>query len=531
MFQKKLLSILVMLCLLLSTSAALAEGAGFEAYDPPITMVWARQTADDLLNRIASTLEGETLEDNCWTRDIEERLGIKVEYSWIATSDYEQKMNMAIASGDLPDYIWVNQSQMKQLADAEMLIDLKPYWEEYALPFTREIFECGGTAPFDSATVDGKLLAIPQISPMLDNYSYLWIREDWLDNLGLTAPQTMDELLGIIRAFTHDDPDGNGENDTIGIVFDKTLYYNLNGFFSGFHAHPENWVEKDGQIVYGGIQPEVKDALKALQDLFKEGCIDPEFGVKDSVKAYEAIAAGKAGVYFGGHWSSSGEMKSCKLNFPETQWSCYMIPSCDETPASQALALNVWEYAVALEGAEHPEALVKLYNLYVENMYGETGDYEHWGNDEIDGIWQMAPVRMHDPFVNLTAYRDIWEAINAGTADQLTGVAKEYYVNYAKYALENDVNFWDWERMFANEKSPFAVIDEVEKQGLFFTDAYLGTPTETMVERMSTLEELQVNTYTKIIIGELEVEAGFEEFASNWLKLGGEQITEEVNAF
>lgn len=522
------------LCLALFGSSVWAEGnsKAFEPYDPPIEMSWARDLGDSLANDIASKLDGERIEDNRWTRDIEARLGIKTAYQWIASSnEYEQKMNMAIAAGDLPDYFWVNQSQLRQLADADMLVDLKALYEEYAAPFTREILEAGGQAPFESATVDGKLLAIPEVSPMLDGYSYLWIREDWLENLGLEAPSTMDELIQVIEKFTHDDPDGNGENDTVGIVFDKSLYYNLNGFFAGFHAYPTNWVERDGQVVYGGIQPEVKQALGALQSLFANGCIDREFGVKDATKAYEVIAAGKAGVYFGGHWSSSGEMKSCKLNVPEAQWSCYMVPSCDDTPASEAMAVNTWGYTVAKKGAAHPEAIVKLYNLYIENLYGETGDYEHWGNDEIDGIWQMAPVRCHDPFVNLTAYRDIWTAIAEGKEQELRGVAKEYYNNYAAFAVDGDVQFWDWERMFAQEKSPFAVIDEVEKQGLIFTDAYLGAPTPTMVERMSTLDELQLNTYTKIILGELEVESGFEEFAENWIKLGGQQITEEVNAF
>ena len=523
----------LMLCLLLLLgcipSDAYAADIDYGKYDPPITMVFARSVGDTLLNDMAGKLDGETLESNRWTDLILDELGIKIVYQWVAKiNEWAQKLNMAIAAEDLPDYFWVQLSHLKQLADADLLVDLGPAYEELAMPLTKNTLEVGGLAPFEAATIDGKLLSIPHVAPMLDGYSYLWMREDWLDTLGLQAPETTDDLE-IIRQFTLNDPDGNGAKDTYGLLIDKSLWNTLNGFFYAYHAYPEGWIKKDGRIVYGGVQPEMKQPLRALQQLFKEGAIDPEFGVKDLSKADELVAAGRMGVYYGGHWLSVAGMQSGKINNPATQWSCYSIPSCDDQPAVEPLANHVWEYVVAKKGAANPEALVKLFNLYIEMLYGETGDYEHWGNDEIDGIWQMAPIRCHDPHVNLNAYRDIWEAINNGTETSLTGVALEYYNNYANYALRGDVAFWGWERMFAKEKSPFAVIDEVAKRNGYFTVAFVGTPTETMVERWSTLKELQDATVTRIILGELDVDEAFEKFVSDWRAMGGDLIEQEIN--
>ena len=64
---------------------------------------------------------------------------------------------------------------------------------------------------------------LPQLSAADGTCDLLWIRTDWLDNLGLKAPTTMDELLEVARAFRYDDPDGNGQDDTWGIGFPEGI--------------------------------------------------------------------------------------------------------------------------------------------------------------------------------------------------------------------------------------------------------------------------------------------------------------------
>lgn len=92
----------------------------------------------------------------------------------------------------------------------------------------------------------------------------------------------------------------------------------LRGFFNAYGAYPGIWVEKDGQLAYGAIQPECKTALAALHDMYEKGYIDTEFGVKDSTKAGEAAAAGKCGFTFGQQWLSLTPFQSCKDNDPGT---------------------------------------------------------------------------------------------------------------------------------------------------------------------------------------------------------------------
>src|SRR5204862_288667 len=102
--------------------------------------------------------------------------------------------------------------------------------------------------------------------------------------LGITAPTNMADVLEISKRFTVDDPDGNGIADTFGLCMDKDLFgaiAGLQGFFNGYHAYPGIWFDQDGKLIYGSVQPEMRDALLALQKMYADGQIDREFGVKD----------------------------------------------------------------------------------------------------------------------------------------------------------------------------------------------------------------------------------------------------------
>lgn len=154
-----------------------------------------------------------------------------------------------------------------------------------------------------------------------------------------------------------------------------------------FHAYPDTWVkDANNKLVYGAMQPEMKQALLALQNMFKGGELDKEFGIKDFSKAAEMVAAEKCGIVFGGHWMPASPLSMNEENDPDSDWNCYMLPGVDVKTPMGELELGLSHIYVAKKGAKNPEAIVKLLNFHFEKLYGETGDYEHWGNDEIDGI-------------------------------------------------------------------------------------------------------------------------------------------------
>ncbi|MNY55159.1 hypothetical protein D3C86_1911100 [compost metagenome] len=72
-----------------------------------------------------------------------------------------------------------------------------------------------------------------------------------------------------------------------------------------------------------------------------------------------------------------------------------------------------------------------------------------------------------------------------------------------------------------------AITDQYDKNNQFLLEKFVGAPTPTMVERKATLEKLQNEVFVKIILGD-PIDT-FDKFVEDWKKLGGDQITEEVN--
>lgn len=246
-------------------------------------------------------------------------------------------MNIAVASGDLPDLMWLNNKNLIDLAENDLLYDLTELYETRTSDFTKSILEQDITS-FNTAKIGGKLMAIPHTGSAIDSLQILYIRTDWLENLNLEMPTTMQELLAVAEAFTNDDPDQNGQDDTYGLGLTKNFikdnHFGATGFFAGYHGYVRRWIDDgNGGVVYGSIQPEIKEGLLELQRMYAEGQIDPEFGVKDRNKVQEAIASGKLGIMYGGMSTPGAILKFNVVNDPNAKWEAIELVSIDNETA------------------------------------------------------------------------------------------------------------------------------------------------------------------------------------------------------
>ncbi len=479
--------------------------------------------------------EGDSLEDNVWTRYLEETLNIRVNWEWSTnTEQYAQKVNIAITSDDIPDVMQVSSSQMKMMYDNGQIMDITEVMDTYLAPYTEEVLNSDGGIAMQAATFDGKLYAIPKIGSPLMSAKVLWVRTDWLDNLGLELPETVGDMRNIAEAFTTQDPDGNGADDTYGLALYKDLYgsgfADLTGFFNAYNAYPGIWVDTGDEIVWGGIQPEVKDALAALHEMYEAGQIDPEFGVKDANKVNEDVSAGRIGMLFGDFWDMAW-INDAKVADPTFEWVPVAIPSLDgSTPAKAQLSSSTTDFYVISADCEHPEAVVKMLNLQLEKSYGETAEPQTF-NITPDGFgpYQYPAVAIEPPMKNFTAAQKVTAVINGeADVDTLNDEELNYYEMACK-SLEGDHkdNNWHQLKMYGPGGSLDVIYDEYWTPGNVVNDAYYAAPTETMTEKLPTLDKQQLQDYTTIILeGNLDA---FDEFVTNWNKLGGEEITQEIN--
>ncbi|WP_044479502.1 extracellular solute-binding protein [Paenibacillus antibioticophila] len=496
-------------------------------YDPPVDITAWRYTESTYKYE-----NNDTIEDNIYTRTYLSDLGINLKYVWtVPVEQFDQKMNVSIASGDLPDIMWLKNKQLTDLAENDMLYDLTDLFEKYASPITKEIM-LQDEASFNTAKIGGRLMAIPHTSSAVDGLPILYVRTDWLEKLGLPEPQTMQDVLAIAEAFTKNDPDGNGKDDTFGLALTKTFltdaHFGTSGFFSGYHVNPGKWVkDESGQLVYGSIQPDVKDALVQLQDLYAKGVLDREFGVKDRAKVTESVASGKAGMFYGSMSAPLSIIQQNVDNDPKAEWKALPLVSVNDKKATPIGKMPITRYYGVSKDSKHPEAIIKLLNFSMQGYDPEAAqENSKFGITDTNIPVYLYSLISADPAKkNLNAHLNTMTALETNDPSQLSVEEKGYYDRIVDYRGGNRAN-WGTERVFGSPSS-FDVIDHYVQEDNYIFDAFYGAPTPTMVEKLATLQKMEEEVFTKIIMGQsLD---NFDKFTEDWKKLGGEQITKEVN--
>jgi putative aldouronate transport system substrate-binding protein len=505
----------------------------FGKFDPPITVTSIRSTPNPAT---VNYLPGDSATNNEWTRLYEDRIGVKINYKWMVdASQWEQKLNLEIAGGDIPDVFQVSMVQMYQLYEAGLLQDLTQAYDMYASDYTKGVILESGPAQLDSAKIDGMQMALPYCGLPKEAGPALMLRDDWLEKLNLKAPTSFDGFVDLMKAFVNDDPDGNGVDDTFGLVMDKNLLAGgLNSAISlSYRSYPYQWVtDASGKIVYGGIQPETRALLAKLAQLYKDGLIDKEFGSKDFAKGIEPIVQSKAGIYMAPFWSPLYPLQALYNNDQTIKIGYYPIPTVDGKPAKIYSPLGTIAYWVVSKNMKNPEAAVKMMNVWTDVFYANKDDeiYNTLVNRP-DGteVWQNALVQTYRGFKNLDAYYNVSETL-LGKKDIKDLTPEERgLVLKARQFDSGDATMWAWKEIYG-PNGIFKVTDVYVTQNLYVEQPYLGPPASAELEFGTTLNDLASQTFVKIVTGSAPIEA-FDTFVSQWLAGGGEAWTKELNDF
>lgn len=500
-------------------------------YDPPIEITALRP-----IDNATKYRPGDSPEHNVWIKGYEEELGIKIKFPWSANftdNKYDEKMNVALASGDIANVMQVNPSQLKRMVEAGQLEELTDLIDRLATPLTKDILSQDGGNALKSATFGGKLMALPITNSAIDSSPVLWVRTDWLKKLQLPEPKTMDDVVRIAEAFAYQDPDGNGKPDTIGLGVSKELWGGfpaLQGFFNAYHAYPNLWIkDREGKLAFGSVQPEMKPALAMLQDMYQRSLLDKEFALKDGGEVAEDAINGKVGMYFGDMWTPLWPLQNGKDKDPEMEWAPYPVPSADGKPAFVQNIFPVRAYFVVTKGTKHPEAIVKMLNMFVEKSWGEHSEPLKYSKGE-DGLelFKYAVVQAWPANSNLNVHLHVAGALATGDTAALNQDEKQVYDKIKAYQ-QGDRSNWGMDRVFG-EVSAFSVINNYVKNKLLLATGFYGAATSSMSQKQSALDKKATELFTKIIMGSADID-DIDRFVESWSELGGKQITDEVNAW
>ena len=242
------------------------------------------------------------LEGNSILKKIEDSTGVKLQIDYVPYANYRDKLNVVIAAGQLP-MVTVVEGPIVKTGNIVNAARSGMFWETGATlkdyPALNAFYNNG--ILLTNCSIDGKLYGLPRPRPV--GRVGLVYRKDWLTALNLKVPTNMNEFYETAKAFTKNDPDKNGKNDTVGYQFADTdaASPSWNGVASLVCSlgGVNYWGVKDGKAVPDFMTPEYMEVLNLFKRMYKEKLLNLDFGLALGGKRYEMFNKGLAGMYFG----------------------------------------------------------------------------------------------------------------------------------------------------------------------------------------------------------------------------------------
>ncbi|MBG0767542.1 extracellular solute-binding protein [Sphaerochaeta halotolerans] len=294
-----------------------SQGSKDSAVDGPVSI--------DLWYGAAVTEAGPPPADWVGFDIIKEKLNIDLKLTTLPSneSDQDVKIQAAAAANNLPDLFMVRRDVLARLVSQGLVAPVDDLYEKMPTRTATHYNEVSR----NHTKFNGKSYGLADPGSIVKNEGLL-IRKDWLDNLGLSIPTTTDELLDVMRAFTFDDPDGNGKNDTYGYgAFQEVNNYEawpgrrLEPILGAFGVEG-TW---DMTVANAGLtilKPEFYDAMVYLKKMVDEGIIDPNWLAykKDDFRA--AWKQGRFGIMReqNAAFAAQSNYAPFDKNFPNGEW-------------------------------------------------------------------------------------------------------------------------------------------------------------------------------------------------------------------
>lgn len=495
--------------------------------------------------------EGDTYEDNAYTRFVEKKLNAKIENLFEANGDdYDRQVSLAIASGELPDIMRVGDREtLSQLVENDLVADLSEVYEEYASDNLKAIYDSYGTRALGAASFDGKLMALPNTN--VDSApNQVWIRQDWLDKLGLDIDPdgnrmiTIADLEKVAKAFVENDPGESG--NPVGIPMAPWLNTNdyggstfcMTGIANALGAYPELWVkDSEGKVIYGSNTAETKEAITVLNKWFEDGILDPQFGTRTWDDITALLVNGQTGITTGAWHISDWLLNNVRALDNEATFVTYVIEDGKgNSNVSHNNASN--GFMVVRKDYENPEIVMKIANIFYDELANsrtiaedspEVAKYQELG---VDGTARPFNIEVNAYTSLLDDYSDIERGVNGEIAieDARTAESRNVIKSVQRYTADpSNSEVGDWSRYHSRMVGIELIQTLSENDSFKWTEPVFWGTTETMKLAWANLEKLEEEAFVKMVVGEMPIE-DFDKYVEDWNKQGGSTIIEEIEA-
>ena len=243
-------------------------------------------------------------------KKIEEMFGVQLDITEISNTVWQEKVSVAFATDEYPDFFLngLTDNDIQTYGSQGILLDLKDYITEENTPNLYALYQSYPIMQKACMSYDGHQYVIKGYD-RTNTREYLkarfFVNTQWIRNLGLEEPTTLDELYEVLKAFKEGDPNGNGDTtDEIPLVQEtggngeRSLHALLNAFGIKASNDGQFCVLDDGTYTMVYEHPRYREFLTEVQQLYADKIIDQEFATRYLADVYNTMSGDLAGTVF-----------------------------------------------------------------------------------------------------------------------------------------------------------------------------------------------------------------------------------------
>ena len=451
--------------------------------------------------------------------ELNEYLQMDITWEWMDSNSYYDQLSLDIIAGDVADVMVVGKNAtFLQAAEEGLFWDITEYISEYDNLATIP------EATIANASYNGKLYALPRHRTLARNG--LGYRVDWLNNLGLAEPTDLESFYNMLYAFTYNDPDGNGVDDTVGLFIDS--WAGVWNIMMTWFGVPNEWgIDENGDLIHKSQTAEYKTALTEFRRWYADGVIN---NGSNGIPDFQEVGAGKARneglrTQLGG----CGVQVLDDMRKVETYFEDQGITTSDNP-------------IFTLQGAVDTGLGMLCYPTTGMNNMIAISTKTIKTEDQLKRVLQMLNDINDGECLNLIEYG--WEGLTYGIDENgyvdsydetelaASGVTSMSYCNGFNQVIPY---FTAEENARPVAKPPKSTPITILEQELYnenvqycVTNYGASYTSQFYVDNGSALDTILSEAQLKYIIGEID-EAGLDEQLKTWWNAGGRVVTEEMN--
>ncbi|THF83490.1 extracellular solute-binding protein [Cohnella fermenti] len=436
--------------------------------------------------------------------EVEKLTNTKLTYQFFPADTYEEKLNASLATGSLPEVTYLkNQAtfiQMKGAIRDGQFWEIGPYLKDF--PSLSKLKE----QILNNTKVDGKLYSL-YIGRPLARQGLIY-RKDWADKLGLSAPQTVADVVAMAKAFTENDPDGDGQANTIGLADRNDLVYGAFKTLASWLGTPNNWGEQDGQLLPEFMFPQYIASMDVMKEIRDAKAMNQDFAATSKTDQVKLFTSGQAGLYIGSMADVDSLNKDLVKNVPTAVVETQALIKGPNGELSTWAIPGYNNVILFPKSAIKDEAELKgVLAFFDQMMTPEVANVMYWG---IEGTHYTVV----DGKAKASDNKELTEREVKGFKDSVIGESDTNGMYEGYYTLEA--------RIHAEQFT-------LENEKIAINDPAAALDSATYNEKGTELASIITDATYKYIYGKLD-KAGFEKEIDTWKSRGGDKIIEEINA-